>query len=162
MKRLAEKLLAFINRVEDWFLIILLAVMVVLAITQIFYRNLFAEGIVWIDPFLRILVLWVAISGAVVASRTNNHIRIDFFTRYFTKSTSKIIQRLAYAFSAYICGLIAWHAARFVRMEHEYQTVAFADIPAWLTELIIPLGFFLMALRYLILFIMSPEQRDGG
>lgn len=162
MKRLAAKLLAFINKAEDWFLITMLAVMVILAVTQIFYRNVFGEGVVWIDPFLRILVLWVAISGAVVAARTNNHIRIDFFTRYFSVAISKYIQRLAYAFSVYICGLIAWHAARFVRMDYDYQTLAFAAVPAWLTEMIIPIGFFLMALRYLVLFISPPQQRDGG
>lgn len=162
MKSLPEKLLGVINRVEDWFLISMLAVMVVLAITQIVYRNIFGEGIVWIDPLLRIMVLWVAISGAVVASRTNNHIRIDFFTRYFSRQICKYLQRLAYAFSVCICGLIAWHAARFVHMDYGYGTLAFENIPAWMTEVVIPAGFFLMALRYLVLFISPPEQSNGG
>lgn len=162
MKSLAEKLLRLINKAEDWFLISMLAVMVVLAIAQIFYRNVFGEGIVWIDPFLRVLVLWVAISGAVVATRTNNHIRIDFFTRYFSRAVCRFMQRIAYAISVCICALIAWHGARFVRMDYEYETVAFASVPAWITETIIPAGFFLMALRYLILLFSPPVQEDGG
>lgn len=162
MNRLATTLLRLINKAEDWFLITMLGIMVVLAITQIFYRNVFGEGIVWIDPFLRILVLWVAISGAVVATRTNNHIRIDFFTRYFSRKICRRVQRLAYAFSVGVCGLISWHAARFVQMDYEYQTIAFANVPAWMTEAIIPAGFFLMAIRYLILFISPPVQEDGG
>ena len=69
----------------------------------IFYRNIFGAGIVWIDPLLRVLVLWVAIAGAVVATRNDNHIRIDYFTRYFSKKSGRYIQRAAYAFPQQPC-----------------------------------------------------------
>ena len=156
-KRIAG-ILNVVNKLEDWFLILMLAIMVVLAIAQIFYRNIFGEGVVWIDPLLRVLVLWVAIAGAVVATRTDNHIRIDFFTRYISERFHKHLLRLVYAFCVFICGLIAWHAVRFVQMDYEYKTIAFANVPAWLTELVIPIGFFMMALRYFLLFLMPPEK----
>ena len=158
MKKNVTGFLGFINKLEDWFLILTLAVMVVLAVAQIFYRNIFGEGVVWIDPLLRILVLWVAIAGAVVATRTDNHIRIDFFTRYISKKYIKYLQRSVYAFCIFVCGFIAWHAVRFVQMDYEYETIAFANVPAWITELIIPIGFFMIAVRYLLLFISPPEQ----
>jgi TRAP-type C4-dicarboxylate transport system permease small subunit len=113
MKHYATDVLKAINKLEDWFLILMLAIMVVLAVTQIFYRNVFGSGVVWIDPLLRVLVLWVAIGGAVVATRTDNHIRIDFFTKYFSKSICKYAQRFVYAFCVFICGLISWHAVKF-------------------------------------------------
>lgn len=158
MKKDVTGFLGFINKLEDWFLILTLAVMVVLAVAQIFYRNIFGEGVVWIDPLLRILVLWVAIAVAVVATRTDNHIRIDFFTHYISKKYIKYLQRSVYAFCIFICGFIAWHAVRFVQMDYEYETIAFANVPAWITELIIPVGFFMIAFRYLLLFISPPEQ----
>jgi len=152
--------LRVLNKLEDWFLILTLAVMVVLAIAQIFYRNVFGEGVVWIDPLLRVLVLWVAIGGAVVATRTDNHIRIDFFTRHIPEKYFKHLQHLVYAFCVFVCALITWHGVRFVHMDYGYGTIAFADIPAWVTELVIPIGFFMMAVRYLLLFI-SPPKRDA-
>jgi len=158
MKKHVAGFLGFINKVEDWFLIVSLAVMVVLAVAQIFYRNIFGEGVVWIDPLLRVLVLWVAIAGAVVATRTDNHIRIDFFTRYVSKKYIKYLQRSVYAFCIFVCGFIAWHAVRFVQMDYEFNTIAFANVPAWITELIIPVGFIMIALRYLLLFISPPDQ----
>lgn len=158
MKKRIASLLGVINKLEDWFLILTLAVMVVLAIAQIFYRNIFGEGIVWIDPLLRVLVLWVAIGGAVVATRTDNHIRIDFFVRYVSERFHKHLLRAVYAFCILVCGLISWHGLRFVQMDYEYETIAFANVPAWVTELIIPIGFFLIALRYLLLFISPPEK----
>jgi TRAP-type C4-dicarboxylate transport system permease small subunit len=156
-KHCAPRLLRVINKAEDWFLITMLSTMVVLAIAQIFYRNIFGEGVVWIDPLLRILVLWTAISGAVIATRTDNHIKIDFFTKYFSDWFCALMQRIVYAFCFFICGLISWHAVRFVRMDYEVGTIAFASVPAWVTELIIPAGFFLIAVRYLMLFISPPK-----
>lgn len=157
VKRHTVRILWVINKAEDWFLITMLSIMVVLAIAQIFYRNIFGEGFIWIDPLLRVLVLWTAISGAVIATRTDNHIRIDFFTRYFSDRFCALMQRFSYAFCFFICGLISWHAARFVRMDYEVGTIAFASVPAWVTELIIPAGFFLIAMRYLMLCISPPK-----
>jgi TRAP-type C4-dicarboxylate transport system permease small subunit len=157
ISRHTARIILFVNRVEDWFLILMLSTMVTVAVAQIVYRNLFDSGIVWADPLLRVLVLWVALSGAVIATRTNNHIRIDFFSRYLTRFAIPCLQRVVYAFCIFICALIAWHGARFVSMDYEVGTIAFSGVPSWTTELIIPIAFFLMAVRYLMLFIVPPE-----
>ncbi len=154
-----QRLLLALNKIEDGLLVLMVSLMVLLAVAQIVYRNLFDAGLSWADPTLRVLVLWVALSGAVVATRTDNHIRIDYFTRYFSPGFCALVQRLVYLFCVLVCGLIAWHAARFVMMEYEFETMAFAGVPAWLTALIIPLGFGLMAFRYLLLLLSPPKPR---
>lgn len=153
-----NKFIKLINVFEDSLLVILLSSMIVFAVYQIIARNLFGEGIVWIDPLLRTLVLWVGLSGAVVATRTDNHIRIDIFAKYFPQHIRKYMQRIVYLFTLSVCLIIAWHAARFVYSEYEYGTVAFSGIPAWLTALIIPVSFSLIAIRYALLFV-SPYER---
>lgn len=146
-----KKLIAFINKLEDTLLVLILSTMIVLAIYQIIARDIFSEGVVWIDPFLRMLVLWVGLAGAVVATRTDNHIRIDILTRHLPKKLQFYTQRFIYLFTLSICLLIAWHAGRFVLSEYEYHTMAFSGMPAWISALIIPVAFFLIALRYLVL-----------
>lgn len=153
-----NKFIKFINKIEDGLLVIILTSMIILAVYQIISRNLFSEGIVWIDPLLRTLVLWVGLSGAVVATRTDNHIRIDVFAKYLPKHVLPYIQRIVYLFTLSICLLIAWHAGRFIYSEYEYGTIAFSGIPSWLTGLIIPVSFTLIAIRYALLFI-SPYER---
>ena len=154
-----NKFIKIINRFEDSLLVVILSSMIVLAVYQIISRNLFGEGVVWIDPLLRTLVLWVGLSGAVVATRTDNHIRIDIFTKYFPPHLLKTVQRIAYLFTLFVCLLIAWHATRFVYSEYEYETIAFSGIPAWVTALIIPVSFSLIAFRYVLL-ILSPYERQ--
>ena len=157
-KRRIARLLRTVNRIEDWLLISMLAVMVVLAVTQIVYRNVSGGGMAWIDPLLRVLVLWVALSGAVIASRTDNHIRIDFFAKYITGKYYYYIKRFVHAYCVVICALIAWYSVNFVQMEYEYGTEAFAGVPAWITQLIIPIAFGLMAFRYFLLFLAPPRS----
>ena len=157
-KRRIVRLINAVNRVEDWLLISMLAVMVVLAVTQIVYRNVFGGGVVWIDPLLRMLVLWVALSGAVIASRTDNHIRIDFFAKYITGRYYFYIKRIVHAYCVVICALISWYSINFVRMDYEFGTEAFAGMPTWVTQLIIPVAFGLMAFRYFLLFLSPPRS----
>ena len=153
-----NKFIKLVNAFEDGLLVTILSSMIVLAVYQIISRNIFNEGIVWIDPLLRTLVLWVGLSGAVVATRTDNHIRIDVFAKYFPPHMLKYVQRIAYLFALSVCLIIAWHAARFVLSEYEFGTIAFSGVPAWLTALIIPVSFALIAIRYALLFI-SPYER---
>ncbi|TNF86538.1 MAG: TRAP transporter small permease subunit, partial [Gammaproteobacteria bacterium] len=81
-----------LHRAEDALLVILLTAMIVLACTQILLRNFFDSGIVWIDPLLRVMVLWIGLVGATVATRHNKHIRIDLLSRYFERNTHSLIQ----------------------------------------------------------------------
>lgn len=156
-----NKVILFINRLEDGLLVLILSSMIVLAVFQIISRNLFAEGVVWIDPLLRTLVLWIGLTGAVVATRSNHHIRIDIFTKYLPAIVQPYIERLVYVFTLSVCLLISWHSARFVYSEFEYGTMAFAAVPAWLTALIIPLSFFLIALRYILLLFQARPAGAG-
>ena len=135
--------------------------MIFLAVFQIISRNLFSEGMVWIDPLLRVLVLWVGLAGAVVATRTNNHIRIDVFSKYLPKKIQPYVERSVYLFTILICLLVAWHAGRFVYSEYEYGTIAFASIPSWLTASIIPLSFLLIAIRYALLLFSTQQSLNN-
>lgn len=154
-----NKVISLINKFEDVLLVFILSSMILLAVFQIVSRNLFSEGIVWIDPLLRILVLWVGLAGAVVATRTNNHIRIDIFSKYMPKNILPYVERLVYLFTLSICLLVAWHASRFVYSEYSYGTIAFADVPTWVTAMIIPVSFFLIAIRYSLLLFNSTAQQ---
>ena len=154
-----NKIIRLINTFEDSLLVVILSTMIVLAVFQMISRNVFAEGVIWIDPLLRTLVLWVGLAGAVVATRTDNHIRIDVFSKYLPKHILPYVVRSVYLFTFLICLLIGWHAARFVYSEYVYGTIAFSGIPAWLTAIVIPLSFFLIALRYAVLLISPHEPK---
>jgi len=145
------RLLHILHRTEETFIFFLLGLMVLLSGSQILLRNLWDSGIAWGDPLLRVLVLWVGMLGAMLASRHNQHIRIDLLSRYLPplwKHYSAVVTSL---FSAVVCALLAWHSGRFVMFEWQDGAVLFDDVPSWLAESVMPLGFTIIALRFALL-----------
>jgi len=136
-----------ITFVENCLLALSLFVMIALAGTQIIMRNFWDSGLAWGDTSLSILVLWVGMLGAMVATREQNHISIDVLSRFLPPHLKGLNQILIDLFTAAVCGLLSYHSYRFVVMEYEDGTIAFESVPAWLCEAIIPFGFGLIALR---------------
>ena len=134
-------------------LVVLVAVMIGLASTQIFMRNVLDSGIAWGEPLLRLLVLWVGLVGAIVAMREDNQITIDVLSRYLPTRAKTVTRLITDLFTGAVCAILAWHGGRFVMMDWQDATETFASVPAWLCEAIIPIGFGAIALRYALSFL---------
>ena len=147
-----------LHRAEDALLVGLLSAMILLAALQILLRNFFDTGIVWIDPMLRVGVLWLGLIGATVATRHNKHIRIDLLSRAFGRNTHRLIEAFVGQISAWTCLAIAWFSLGWIRLDYEDGVNAFAGIPAWMLEVIVPLSFTLIGIRYLILSVSEAGQ----
>ena len=147
-----ERLLGIIHRLEDSLLAILLLSMLFLACAQIVLRNVFDAGLLWADPLLRNMLLWIALLGATAASRDNRHITVDVLTRVLPIWVRKQTRVFTSLFTATVTALIAYHGARFAYIEFESNQSVVAGIPVWVFEGIIPIAFALITLRYLIHF----------
>ena len=153
--RKSTRLLRVITLIEDSVLVTLLSGMILVATAQILLRNFLDTGLAWGDEALRVLVLWLGLVGAVVSSRENKHISMDILLRYFGEPAKAASRAIVGLFTAGVCALIAYHAARFVYLDYKAGTVAFEHFPIWVFEVILPVGFGLIALRYLV---FSVEQ----
>ncbi len=150
-KTRAGKMRAIIYKVEDAALVSLLLLMIVLAVAQILMRNFFDSGLPWADVLVRILVLWVGLFGAMVASRNGDHIYIDVLTRYVPQRGKDFLSSIAEIFTSGICFVTAFYSLKFLQMEYVDGGTAFAEVPSWICEAVIPFVFFVIGIRYVIL-----------
>lgn len=139
-----------LQKIEDGILIGLLLLMIFVAVLQIFLRNLFDSGILWGDPLVRTLVLWIGLIGAMVASRNNHHISIDLISRFLSDQMKKMTNLMISIFTTLVCAVMAYHSLVFVMMEKNEGVLAFANIPAWICESILPVSFVIISFRYLL------------
>jgi TRAP-type C4-dicarboxylate transport system permease small subunit len=137
-------------RIEDTLLVVLLSGMILLASAQILLRNLWDSGLIWADPLLRVLVLWLTMLGAMAATRERHHIQIDLLSRFLSPRNRRVVRGLTDLFAAVVCALLAWHSGRFVWLEFQDGGILFAMLPAWVCEAVMPLGFGVMSLRFLL------------
>ena len=132
---------------EDALLVALLGVLLLLASTQILLRNLFDAGLTWADPLLRVLVLWLGLLGAMIASRSGNHITLDVLSGVLPPRGQSLARCATSLFTAGVAAVVAYHSGRFVALDFEAGATAFAGLPAWSFELILPLAFGVIAFR---------------
>lgn len=147
-----ERSIRLLHRAEDALLVLLLGATVLLAPLQILLRGVFGAGIGWADPLLRVLVLWLGLLGALVASRDGRLISIDVMSRILPPRPRALAGAATSLFTAAVSGTVAYHAARFVASELRFGSVAFSGIPAWVLESILPFAFGAIALRFLLRF----------
>ena len=145
-----KALIRWLHRAEDAVLVLLLLAMIVLAGIDIIARAVFGGGVGWIPPLLRVMVLWLGLLGALMATRSREHIAIDLINRLGGDSIKRAAVIITSTFSAAVCAIIGWHSHEFVLGSLEYDDIAFAQVPAWPLQLVIPLAFSLMALRFAV------------
>ena len=145
-----NKLDTKISRLETVLITTLLTLMILATFSQIVLRNFFASGIDWSDALVRYLVVWVAFVGAAIATREGKHITMGLLSRWLTGAGTLAIQALSNFISAVICSLLTVAAARFIWFEAQMGSTTFLNLPVWVPELIMPVTFGLMALRFLM------------
>jgi len=139
--------------IENLALVVILSGMILLASGQILLRNVFSGGFAWADEALRLMVLWVAMLGAVVASREDRHISIDVLARVLPDVIKRWTIALVNAFTAAVSFTLAWFSWEFVAESRMYEDQLLNDLPAWLFQSILPVAFFLIGYRYSIWFL---------
>ena len=143
-----QTVLLFLRNLEKWLLVLLISTLVAFALLQIILRNFFSTGLVWGDDLLRHGVLWLSILGASRATLEKRHIRIDLLPRILPPRLSFLMDIMCCLLSFLVCLVLFWTSLNFVQDERLLGDIAFASIPYWYLELIFPVGFGLMALRF--------------
>lgn len=141
---------AVLVRIETALLVVFLSVMVVFAFGQVVLRNVFGTSLLWIDPMVRQTVLLVGFLGAALAASEDRHISIDAFTKFLspdTRSLVRIFTGVAGAVACVFLGVAAWG---FLREEMISGGELFLGIPSWAGLVILPAGYGLITIHFLI------------
>lgn len=142
-----------------------LGLVLALACIQVVLR-LFSLGFVWADVLLRHLVLWAGFLGAAYAAFEERHFAVDSLARQLPPTAQAVLLRLGRGCGAAASLALAWAAAKFVRDEWRAGSALFAvgrfEVPAALFQLILPIGFLLMGLHFLMRLPDPPRPPENA
>lgn len=148
--KVLHRLDAVLTRVEGTLLVVFLSIMLVLSFVQVVLRNAFSEGLLWGDILLRHLVLWIGFLGAALATSQDRHINIDALTRFLTPRLRVISKIVTNLFAATVCYFLFQASVTFLSNELSDGSTMFADIPSVYSQIIIPVGFGLIIIHFLV------------
>jgi len=111
---------------------------------------------------MRIAVLWIAMIGGMVACREGGHIKINLFEVYAEGRARRVLASLAQLGACLTCAALAYASWLFVGYERMDGMTTFLNLPAWWFESILPVGFTVMALRFLHDAVVGTRALDEG
>ena len=141
-----------ITRIEEIFFVLILLTIVILGFLPIILRNFFQTGVTWTEPMARQLVLWIALFGASSATVDRKHISIDIVGHFLPSRWKSALRACTGIMAGAICGIMTWISIRFVKEEAQYSSASpiFTSVPEWIFELVLPIGFAILTLRFAI------------
>jgi TRAP-type C4-dicarboxylate transport system permease small subunit len=154
MLRLIHRLERILTGIESAIAVAGLAGMTALVLMQVIARNFFDTGYPFADVLLRYLVLLVSFSGAILATTANRHIRIDIAVAWLPPGWGVRCTYGAYIIAAAVCAAYTWAASRFWWSQWEFAQ----PNDKWAAGMgaIIPIGFALLTLHFLLRLVSSP------
>lgn len=139
-----------LEKIETFFLVLFLSIMVVFAFAQVVMRNAFGMGFLWGDPLVRQMVMWTGFVGAALAAGQERHISIDALTKFLPERVKHIAAVVTNAFGAVVCYYLGSGAWRFMLDEMKNGDELFLSIPSWVGLAIIPVGYWFIGLHFFL------------
>lgn len=137
----------FVTRVEDAIAAAALAVMTVIPLLEIVLRRTTGVGIPGAGPIVQHLVLWVGFLGAAIAAREGKLLSLATGTLVPDGWPRRLTRIIAATIGAAVTVVLVLAAVEFVQSERGTGSSFAAGIPTWTAELVLPVGFALIALR---------------
>ena len=155
-----DRLRRWLTRAETGLAAASLLLLLGLSLAQILARNLFDTGLPGADHLSRQLVLYVTFFGALLACERQRHIRIDLVAALMSEAWRARLYRPLQTLGALVCALLTDAAWRFWRDEWRYA----GDAERWqsLLSLVIPAGFALLALHFVLGALLGPAEDPAG
>ena len=159
-----DKILTFI---EENILFIFLVVMLGSVFIGLANRYIFQESLRWTEELARYLLIWATFVGASLGVKKGVHISIDVLTVYLPEKINKGIRALSYIISIAFCITILYIGIPFVNtLMATNQLSPALRLPMYVVYGAVVVGCFLMAIRYLMVFITDiiynekPQSED--
>ncbi|MBI3541144.1 MAG: TRAP transporter small permease [Deltaproteobacteria bacterium] len=138
------------GKVEGFFLCIFLFTMVILAFLQVVMRDLFNQGFPWADTVVRHLVLWVAFSGAALATKLEQNLTVEVLTKYLPERAKHLSSVVVKSFAITVCFYLLCASLRFLADERTTGEQFIGLFPSWWSLAIMPVTFALIPFHLII------------
>ncbi len=102
MLRFLDMLETRTNKILEVFCFVLFVIMIIIVWTQIFYRYVLGDGIIWAEEVSKYMMVWIAMLGAAIVYQEGGHISIRFFIDKFGNARWIAIFHIALAALLYV------------------------------------------------------------
>ncbi len=158
--KILEQFDNYLERIVSTILVLAVLAILLLSVMAIVLRW-FQLSQLWLEPLVRHLVFFSTFLGGVVATGRGTHIGIDLLSRSLEKQQNyRLVAMVKLLISLVSIGTLGWlmsAAYSFMQMELEYGKPVFWGIHSGVLVGFIPVGFLLIALRFVVIMVKSVD-----
>jgi len=144
-----KNVLKNLDRIEEFFIGMTLLFVTLLLFINVLTRYCFGYSVKWAEELTRYLIIWLTFVGGSVCARKGKHVGIDILLTICPDVMKKVIQFII-AIISFLFSIIlifyGWKITHNVMLSGQLSTAMM--IPMYLIYIAIPIGGFLMCIRY--------------
>ena len=144
------KIREYISRSENVLTIGVFSILTIFPAVEIFTRLLGRPGIPASPILVQHMTLWIGFIGAVLATRQNKLLSLTRDPLFSPDTVFSNGRWIAKNISFVIIGALFWGSLTLVMIEYEYPIQISPGIYRWVIQLIMPVGFLLIAFQILL------------
>jgi TRAP-type C4-dicarboxylate transport system permease small subunit len=146
-----SRLLRAIDRVLQAFGCALLVALLAIVALGVAMRAL-DDPLIWSDELARFLMVWLAMLGWIMSSRSQAHVRIRYFQDLLPASARRAAETVIQAAMAVLGAIVAWYGVDLVRRNASLEATTMPVSMAWMYVPLVPAGIVtvLQALREIV------------
>lgn len=147
--KMGKRVFAFLGKVEETIIWLMLLEMALLCFSQVVMRYVFHTGFSWSEEVLRYQMVFITFFGASLGVKYDAHIGVRVLQMGLSGVWSRYLRLMVSVVScAFSFVLFYWSARLSLNVKGFGQLTPALGIPSFIPYLSIPIGSFLMGVRF--------------
>ena len=163
-----KKCINVYNNIEKWFLIIMMALMIIIIFAQVVTRYVFHNSLFWSEEIGKFIFVWISWIGVSAGMVNHEHIQITIVLDLLKKKGfihaqkfMELIGNLAWMFTSLV--ILIYGMELITTQMHSAVVAAATGIPMWIVYLCLPISSVLVCARLIgVISINVHDMIKGG
>ena len=141
----------FMENIENYICIVTFTIMLSLTFVNVVSRFGLHMSLSFTEEIVTSLFVLASLAGASIAIREKAHLGLDFFTSFCGEKTQDTLAIVATIVSMGFCAVVLYYGILMVIQEYvSKQVSATMQWPEWIYGMTVPVGSFMLIIRYLL------------
>ena len=130
---------------------VLVVLIMLVVCTDVFLRYFFNSPMFWVLESTQFALVFITFLGATWVLKNDGHVRMDIVINRLSQRTQDRINIVTSILCAIICLVVTWYGVKvwWDYLQIDYLYPGSLKIPAYLLEVVIPIGGFLLFIQFL-------------
>lgn len=159
-KELFKKINIVLGKIEKIILVIGINLLFVILIINVIGREI-GKSLYFVDEIASVLMIWITAVGVSYAVREGRHIRMSAAFDSAPIKLKRIMIFVSSTISAGVMFFLSYVSVNYICQVYHYQRMSITmGIPLWIYIIIVPVGFFLAGLNYVLTIIKNIQIKE--